>query len=124
MFDFLSHYHENACLSSINDYMSTIMTFSDNWVNYVRKADEPSLIVDFIQTTLLDDQCTYFFHLMFNCPHKTARMYCSKIITSTVNKGFRILAVCESKEEERDHPKVKKLRATLDGFMKLCLKAI
>ena len=41
-----------------------------------------------------------------------------------MNKGFRILAICESREEEKDHPKVQKLRATLNGFMKLALEVI
>ena len=44
MFDFLSHYHENGCMQYINDYMSTVFTFSDSWVSFVRKADEPSII--------------------------------------------------------------------------------
>ena len=61
---------------------------------------------------------------MFNCPDKTARLYCGKIVSSTVNKAFRILAMCESKEEERDHPKVKKMRTALDNFMQLALDVI
>lgn len=124
MFDFLSHYHENSCIQNINDYVSTIFTFGDSFVSFVRKAKEPSIICEWIEQTLLDDQCTYFFHLMFNCPDKTARLYCGKIVASTVNKGFRILQVCESKEEEKDHPKVKRLRDALDGFMKLSLDVI
>ena len=36
MFDFLSHYNENACLSHINDYMSTIFTFSESHIGFVR----------------------------------------------------------------------------------------
>ena len=125
MFDFLSHYHENsACLSNISDYMSTIFTFSDSFVSFVRKADEPSVICDWIEQTLLADQCTYFFHLMFNCPDKSSRLYCGKIVASTVNKGFKILAICESKPEEKDHPKVVKLRTAINSFMKLALDVI
>ena len=48
MFDFLSHYNENNCLSFIQDYMSNIFTFSDSWVSFARKSDEPSIIVDWI----------------------------------------------------------------------------
>lgn len=48
MFDFLSHYNENSCLSFITDYMNTIFTFSDSWVNFVRKAEEPSIINDWV----------------------------------------------------------------------------
>ena len=124
MFDFLSHYHENACLSHITDYMSTIFTCSDSWVGYVRKAEEPSIVAEWLQSTLLDDQCTYFFHLMFACPDQTARLYCGKIVASVVNKGFRILSMCEQKEEERDHPKVVRLRTILNDTMNLLLDVI
>ena len=55
MFDFLSHYSENNCLTYICDYMSTIFTFSDSWVSFVRKAEEPSILTEWIQRTLLDD---------------------------------------------------------------------
>ena len=124
MFDFLSHYKENTCLTHINDYLSTIFTFSDSWVSFVRKADEPSIICSWIEKVLLDDQCTYFFHLMFNCPDPTSRLYCGRIVATVINKGFRILAVCSEKEEEVNHPKVVKLREALSQFMTLALDVI
>ena len=124
MFDFLSHYHENNCLSYINDYMSTIFTFSDSWVSFVRKEEEPSLINDWIDHTLLDDECTYFFHMMFNCPDNTARLYCGKVVANAVNKGFKILSVCSNNPAEKDHLKVLKLKSSLETFLTLCLEVI
>lgn len=61
---------------------------------------------------------------MFNCPDPTARLYCGKLVAGVVNKGFRILASCEEKEEDRSHPKVLKLRSTLESFMTLALEVI
>ena len=122
MFDFLSHYHENACMSHINDYMSTIFTFSESHIGFVRNGDEPSVLCSWLEETLLTDQCTYFFHLMFNCPDMNARLYCGKIVSNVVNKAFKILLECE--RLSKDHPKVQKLRETLDGFMTLALDVI
>lgn len=125
MFDFLSHYHENECISNICDYMSTIFTFSDSWVGFVKsKGEEPSLICTWIQENLLADQCAYFFHIMFKCPDNNARQYIGRIVGIVLNKAFSILAACSEKEAERDHPKVKLLRDTIDSFMTLVLDVI
>jgi hypothetical protein len=61
---------------------------------------------------------------MFNCPDTTARLYCGKVVANVVNKGFKILAVCSEKPDEKDHPKVVKLRSALESFLTLCLDVI
>ena len=124
MFDMLSHYSENDCLKYINDYMSTIFTFSDSWVNFVCKAEEPSLICQWLEDVLIKDNGAYFFHLMFDCPFDKARLHCSRVIANAVNKGFRILAVVSERPEDRDHPKVQRLRTALETFMNLAVDVV
>ena len=55
MFDMLSHYHENSSLAQVTDYLQTIFTFSDSWVGFVRKANEPSVLSQWLKTVLVDD---------------------------------------------------------------------
>lgn len=61
---------------------------------------------------------------MFNCPDNTARLYCGKVVANVVNKGFKILSVCSEKPAEKDHPKVLKLKSSLETFLNLCLEVI
>jgi len=124
MFDMLSHYSENGCLAHISDYMATMFTFSDSWINFVRKAEEPSLICQWIEDVLLEDRCAYFFHLMFHCPFDKARTHCGQVVANAVNKGFRILAALLEKPMEREHPKVQRLRTTLETFLNLATDVV
>jgi hypothetical protein len=66
MFDFLSHFFENATMQPIADAMGSILTFSDSYVNYAN-LKEPSILLEFIKNTYLSDNCDYFFEIMFKC---------------------------------------------------------
>ena len=61
---------------------------------------------------------------MFNCPDRSPRLYCGQTVANVVNKGFKIVEKCEEKPEEKDHPKVQKLRQALESFMDLVLNVI
>ena len=71
--------------------MSTIFTLSETHINFVRKEDQPSILCNFVEQMLLSDQCSYFFHLMFNCPDRSPRLYCGQTVANVVNKGFKIV---------------------------------
>lgn len=124
MLDYLSHFHDNSTLQSINDSMSTILTFSESHVSFVKNGEEQSLLVEWIENVLLEDQCAYYFHLMFNCPDLNARTYCGQLIANVINKAFTVLQLCEEQARDRDHPKVRKLRQVLEQFMALILSVI
>ena len=116
MFDFLSHYHENACLTHITDSMSTLATFSESNVNFL-SLEGPSALVEFINEIFLNDQCTYFFKLMFTCTDSSSRLYCGKVASNVINKAFRIYGILsrdKNAESNLKSPKLKTLKETLD----------
>ena len=121
MFDFLSHYNENATMVPISESMSTIFTFSDSFVSFVSKHEEPSILCEFIQRFYLEDKCKYLFEIMFNCPDAQARFNIGRVTSNVINKAFRIVGICSEKEEEREHPKVVQIREAIEEFMNLVL---
>lgn len=116
MFDFLSHYHENACLTHITDAMSTLATFSEAHVSFLAN-EGPSVLVEFINEIFLNDQCTYFFKLMFTCTDSASRLYCGKVAANVINKAFRIYGILsqgENAEKNLANPKLQTLKEALD----------
>lgn len=105
-FDFLTHYHDNAVLTFINGYLHTIFNSTESYVRFTRRGDEPSILTQWIETVLIEDQGASFFEIMFNCPSANARKHCGEIVAKGINCGFRILAVMDQKPEDSSHPKV------------------
>ena len=116
-FDFLTHYQDNNVLTFLSSYIHTIFNSSESYVSFTRRGDQPSIITQWIETVLLEDQGASFFDIMFNCPSPVARKNCGEIVTKGINAGFRILQVMEMKAEDSTHPKVERLRKALYGFL-------
>ena len=93
MMDFLCHFFENSTMQPICDNMCSVLTFSDSYVNYASNK-EPSIIVEFIKRTYLNDNCQYFFEIMFNCVDQTARNWIGTMTANTMNKAMRIFGIC------------------------------
>jgi hypothetical protein len=120
MFDFLTHFYENATMHPIQDSMTSILTFSDSYVSFANES-EPSVILDCIQRTYLDDNCEYFFEIMFKCVDQQARDYIGKLTASVFNKAMRIYGICSQDPEQKDKPKVVQLGKMIDEFMTKCI---
>ena len=120
MFDFLTHFHENANMQPITEAMSSIFTFSDSYISFTR-LQEPSILCEFVQKYYIEDSCTYLFEILFNCPDVQARFNIASVTSGVINKLFRIVGVLSSKEDTKDNAKVVKAREFVDVFMNLVM---
>ena len=121
-FDFLTHFKEtNNSLGVITRSMQTIFMFSDLYVTFVEKADQPSILCNFLQEHYLNDKCESFFHVMFKCPDASARYSIGKMTSDLLNKAFRVVGICSEDGEKMYHPKVALLRTKIDEFMTACM---
>ena len=100
VFEFLSHYQENSVLNYINGYLQTILNACDSWVSFVRRAEQPSIVNDWIDEVLLKDNCASFLDIMLNCPSEVPRKHCGEIISKAVVGALRIVEVCEMNPEQ------------------------
>lgn len=87
-FDMLAYFNLNTQISDITTSLQTIFTFSDSYF-YLKRGD-PSLLLEFMVTTYLQDGCKHFLSIMFDCPDKTSRFYCGKLTAILLNKVFAI----------------------------------
>ena len=100
VFEFLSHYQENSVLNYINGYLQTIFNACDSWVSFVRRAEQSSIVNDWIDEVLLKDNCASFLDIMLNCPSEVPRKHCGEIVTKAVIGALRIVEVCEMDPEQ------------------------
>ena len=91
--------------------MSTIFLYSDWQYNFCGdKADEPSILCQFLQDYYIKDRCENFMHLMLKCPDATARYNIGKLTSELLNRSFKLVGQCSEDGEKRYHPKVTLLR--------------
>lgn len=120
-FDFLTHFKENVSMGNITRSMQTIFMFSDLYVTFVEKVNEPSIICHFIEEYYLSDRCDSFFNVMLKCPDASARYNIGKLTSDVVSKGFRVVGLCSEDGAKIYDPKVVQLRNKLNDFMTTCL---
>ena len=111
-FDFLTHFKdERSSMGVITRSMSTIFLYSDWQYNFCGdKADEPSILCQFLQDYYIKDRCENFMHLMLKCPDATARYNIGKLTSELLNRSFKLVGQCSEDGEKRYHPKVTLLR--------------
>jgi hypothetical protein len=88
MFDMLSYYYYNTQVSDITSSFQTLLTFSDSY--YTLQKGDTSLIMEFIKSAYLEDNCEHLMNIMFTCSDKTTRFYIGRLTTLVINKVYLI----------------------------------
>ena len=108
-FDLLSHFKDVDSTKSICSSLRSVFSWSDP-VKEFGLCERPSLLHSFIKKVLHEDQCSYFFKIMYDShSSSTVRDSIGRTVCRVITKGIKLVVTSREDPARKDLPIVSEL---------------